>query len=116
MLQISLIPAVGAILGMRPRSAVRRSSLVWSTTYAPFARRGYRRTRANESGVMRIVLSADMEGVSQITDPREVNAAFTEYWETGRDRYNSEVAAAARGLLAGGATEVVVLDNHASGN
>lgn len=65
---------------------------------------------------MRIVLSTDMEGVSQIADPRETNAAFPEYWNTGRDRYTAEVAAAARGLIAGGASEVLVLDNHASGN
>ena len=65
---------------------------------------------------MRIVLSGDMEGISQIVDPREVSAACEEYWATGRRRYNDDVAAAARGLLAGGASEVVVLDNHASGN
>jgi len=65
---------------------------------------------------MRIVLSGDMEGISQITDPREVSAACPEYWATGRRRYNDDVAAAARGLLEGGATEVIVLDNHASGN
>jgi D-amino peptidase len=65
---------------------------------------------------MRVCLSADMEGVSQISDPREVKAFFREYWETGRNRYNEDVVAAVSGLLAGGATEVVVLDNHASGN
>jgi D-amino peptidase len=65
---------------------------------------------------MRIVLSGDMEGISQITNPREVSAACPEYWATGRRRYNDDVAAVARGLLAGGATEVIVLDNHASGN
>lgn len=65
---------------------------------------------------MRIILSGDMEGISQITDPREVSAAFPQYWATGRQRYNDDVTAAAKGLIAGGATEVVVLDNHASGN
>jgi D-aminopeptidase len=65
---------------------------------------------------MRIVLSGDMEGISQVVDAREVSAAFPEYWLTGRDRYNDDVRAAARGLVAGGATEVLVLDNHASGN
>jgi len=65
---------------------------------------------------MRIVLSGDMEGISRIVDPREVSAAFPEYWSTGRDRYNDDVRAAAKGLIAGGATEVLILDNHASGN
>jgi D-aminopeptidase len=63
-----------------------------------------------------VVLSADMEGVSQLRLPREILAACPEYWRTGRPRYEEEVAAACEGLLAGGATEVVVLDNHASGN
>jgi D-aminopeptidase len=63
-----------------------------------------------------VVLSADMEGVSQLRQARETIAACPEYWETGRPGYEAEVAAACEGLLAGGATEVVVLDNHASGN
>jgi D-aminopeptidase len=57
-----------------------------------------------------------MEGVSQLRQAREIMAACPEYWETGRPRYEAEVAAACEGLLAGGATEVVVIDNHASGN
>lgn len=65
---------------------------------------------------MLVVLSADMEGVSQLRGAREIMAACPEYWDTGRRRYQEEVAAACEGLLAGGATEVVVLDNHASGN
>jgi D-amino peptidase len=63
-----------------------------------------------------VVLSADMEGVSQLRSAREILAACPEYWETGKRHYEAEVAAACEGLLAGGATEVVVLDNHASGN
>ena len=65
---------------------------------------------------MLVVLSADMEGVSQLRSAREIVAVCPEYWETGKPRYEEEVAAACEGLLAGGATEVVVLDNHASGN
>jgi D-amino peptidase len=65
---------------------------------------------------MRIVLSSDMEGVSQLRGAREIVAACPEYWGTGKHRYETEVAAACDGLLAGGATEVVVLDNHGSGN
>ena len=65
---------------------------------------------------MIVVLSTDMEGVSQLRTAREIVAACPEYWETGKPCYEEEVAAACEGLLAGGATEVVVLDNHASGN
>jgi D-amino peptidase len=63
-----------------------------------------------------VVLSADMEGVSLLRSAREIMAACPEYWETGKPHYEAEVAAACEGLLAGGATEVVVLDNHGSGN
>jgi D-amino peptidase len=54
--------------------------------------------------------------VSQLRQPREIVAACPEYWRTGRRRYEEEVVAACEGLLAGGATEVVVLDTHSSGN
>jgi D-aminopeptidase len=65
---------------------------------------------------MRVALSADMEGVSQLNDWRAVLAFDPAYWQEGRAQMEAEVAAAARGLLSGGADEVVVLDNHASGN
>ena len=65
---------------------------------------------------MLVVVSTDMEGVSQLRQAHEIVAACPEYWLTGKPRYEEEVAAACEGLLTGGATEVVVLDNHASGN
>ena len=65
---------------------------------------------------MRVVLSVDMEGVSQLVEPNEILACCDEYWATGKPWLEADVAAACRGLLAGGADEVVVLDNHASGN
>jgi D-aminopeptidase len=65
---------------------------------------------------MRVALSVDMEGVSQLDDWRAVLAFDPAYWHEGRAQMEAEVAAAARGLLSGGADEVVVLDNHASGN
>ena len=65
---------------------------------------------------MRVVISADMEGISQLVDPHEILAFARPYWATGRARMAADVAAAAHGLLSAGADEVVVLDNHASGN
>lgn len=65
---------------------------------------------------MRVALSVDMEGAAGITDMRECIAACREYWERGKGLLEADVAAAAEGLLAGGAGEVVVLDNHGSGN
>jgi D-aminopeptidase len=65
---------------------------------------------------MRVALSVDMEGISQLDDWRAVVAFDPAYWREGRAQMEADVAAAARGLLGGGADEVVVLDNHASGN
>jgi D-amino peptidase len=65
---------------------------------------------------MRVALSVDMEGAAGITDMRDCLAACREYWRRGKRLLEADVAAAAEGLLAGGATEIVVLDNHGSGN
>jgi D-aminopeptidase len=65
---------------------------------------------------MLIALSADMEGISQLHDPRSILAFERSYWAHGRRDMTADVVAAAQGLLRGGADEVVVLDNHGSGN
>ena len=65
---------------------------------------------------MRVALSFDMEGISQVTSMRECLAASEEYWDRGRAALAADVIAAAEGLLAGGADEVAILDNHGSGN
>ena len=65
---------------------------------------------------MRVVLSVDMEGVSQLAAPREILSCRPEYWATGKPRMQADTAAAAQGLLDAGADEVIVLDNHGSGN
>ncbi len=65
---------------------------------------------------MRVVLSVDMEGISQLTEPREILSCRPEYWATGKPRMEADTAAAAQGLLDAGADEVIVLDNHGSGN
>ncbi len=57
-----------------------------------------------------------MEGISQLRDPHAILAFERSYWSEGRRQMTADVAAAARGLLRGGADEVVVLDNHGSGN
>jgi D-aminopeptidase len=53
-----------------------------------------------------------MEGASQLRSVREIWGCLPEYWETGKPRLEDDVAAACDGLLAGGASELVVLDNH----
>src|SRR6476469_7301886 len=53
-----------------------------------------------------------MEGASQLRSVREIWGCLPEYWETGKRRLESDVFAACQGLLAGGASELIVLDNH----
>jgi D-amino peptidase len=61
---------------------------------------------------MLVAVSVDMEGASQLRNVREIFGCFPEYWATGKPRLEADVAAACEGLLAGGASELVVLDNH----
>lgn len=63
----------------------------------------------------RVLLLADMEGVSQIDDIRECWPIYSEYWCSGRQKMTADVAAAAQGLLDGGATEVGVVNGHGFG-
>ena len=61
---------------------------------------------------MLVALSVDMEGAAQLRSVREIWGCLPEYWETGRPRLEADVRAACDGLLAGAASELVVLDNH----
>lgn len=61
---------------------------------------------------MLVAVSVDMEGASQLRSVREIWGCLPEYWETGRPRLEADVRAACEGLLAAGASELVVLDNH----
>lgn len=53
-----------------------------------------------------------MEGASQLRGVREIWGCLPEYWQRGKPRLEADVFAACEGLLAGGASELVVLDNH----
>jgi D-amino peptidase len=64
---------------------------------------------------MRVLLWTDMEGMAQVTDHRECWPVFPHYWQAGRRKFTADVVAAATGLLAGGATEVVVVNGHGLG-
>ena len=61
---------------------------------------------------MVVAVSVDMEGASQLRGVREIFGCMPEYWETGKPRLEADVGAVCEGLLAGGASELVVLDNH----
>lgn len=63
---------------------------------------------------MRVLIMADMEGVSGIVKWAQVNGGAPMY-EEGRRLYTEEVNAAVRGAKAAGATEIVAVDCHGAG-
>ncbi|RNL81744.1 M55 family metallopeptidase [Halostreptopolyspora alba] len=62
---------------------------------------------------MRILISADMEGATGVTWSADVEPG-TEQWQRCRGMFTSDVNAAIAGFLAGGATEVLVNEAHAT--
>lgn len=60
---------------------------------------------------MRVLISADMEGATGVTWPADVEPG-TEQWQRFRRMLTGDVNAAAGGLLAGGAEQVVVNEAH----
>jgi D-amino peptidase len=64
---------------------------------------------------MKILISADMEGISGIVDWEQVTPGHPEYLSRGRQLMTADVNAAINGLFEGGADEVVVSDGHWNG-
>ncbi len=64
---------------------------------------------------MKILISADMEGVSGIVDWEQVTPGQPEYLARGRQLMTGDVNAAVQGTFEGGADEVVVSDAHWNG-
>ncbi|MFI6102170.1 M55 family metallopeptidase [Lentzea sp. NPDC051213] len=62
---------------------------------------------------MRILISADMEGVTGVTWTGDV-VPGTEGWQRFRRLFTEEVDACVEGLVASGATEVIVNEAHSS--
>lgn len=61
---------------------------------------------------MKILISADMEGISGIVDWDQVTPGHPEYMTRGRKLMTADVNAAVTGAFEGGADEVVVSDGH----
>ena len=59
---------------------------------------------------MRILISADIEGVANVFHPEQTRAGNPEY-ERARRWMTAEADAAVRGAFEGGATEVIVNDS-----
>jgi D-amino peptidase len=64
---------------------------------------------------MKIYILADMEGISGIRKIEQVQPGGSEYWAEGVPLMEADIEAAVAGCRAGGATEVIVADTHASG-
>lgn len=63
-------------------------------------------------GRMKLLLSADMEGISGITTWDQVKPGHPEYLSRGRRLMTGDVNAAINGAFEGGVDEVVVSDGH----
>src|SRR5262245_35151338 len=65
---------------------------------------------------VKVLLLYDMEGVSGATDFKHTSFAHSTEYAEGRKSLTADVNAAIAGLKAAGATEIVVVDAHGSGN
>lgn len=70
-----------------------------------------KKTRKN----LKVLLVNDIEGISGINDVHQIGHGYKEFEEFGRIQVTEDVNAAIRGLRAGGATEIRVVDSHGSG-
>ncbi len=64
---------------------------------------------------MRILISADMEGITGVTTWEQVTPGHSEY-SRFRRLMTEDVNAAVRGAIAGGADEIIVTDGHSDGS
>ena len=63
---------------------------------------------------MRVYISADIEGVTNVTDWTETERIDGKDYEWAREQMTREVSAACLGALEAGADEIVVKDSHDS--
>lgn len=69
----------------------------------------------NPSPANRALILGDIEGITRVDDWRHILSGHPGYDEACR-AYEADVNAAVAGLLAGGASEVLVVDTHGSGD
>lgn len=65
---------------------------------------------------LKVILLYDMEGVSGATSVRHTDFGANPEYEEARKSLTADVNAAIAGLKAAGATEIIVVDGHGSGN
>ena len=65
---------------------------------------------------LRVMILFDMEGVSGATEFRHTSYVHPDAYAQGRQSLTADVNAAVAGVKAAGATEIVIVDGHGSGN
>jgi len=65
---------------------------------------------------LKVIVLYDMEGVSGVTNVEGTDFDSKADYEPARQSLTSDVNAAVAGLIAGGATEIIIVDGHGSGN
>lgn len=82
----------------------------------PWVTAPYEMTRDAKAHGPRILLVYDMEGVSGQDDIRTAEPEFPEAYARGRRLLTDDVNAVVKGLFAGGARTVTIIDGHGGGN
>lgn len=72
-------------------------------------------TRSQQKA-LKVMVLYDMEGVSGATSYKHTSFAHKAEYEDGRKSLTADVNAAVAGLKAAGATEIIIVDGHGSGN
>jgi len=73
-------------------------------------------TASAQQRPLKVLLLYDMEGVSEAIIHQHTSFAYPAEYALGRKSLTADVNAAIAGLKAAGATEIVVVDGHGSGN
>ncbi len=73
-------------------------------------------SNAAQQRSLKVMLLYDMEGISGATDFKHTTISHPAEYAVGRQSLTDDVNAAIAGLNAAGATEIVVVDGHGSGN
>lgn len=73
-------------------------------------------TNSAQVKYLKVMLLCDMEGISGATEFKHTTFAYPAEYAEGRKSLTADVNAAIAGLKSAGATEIVVVDGHGSGN
>ncbi len=70
----------------------------------------------SQERTLKVLLLCDMEGITGADDYKKTEYSHPEEYAEGRRSLTADVNAAIAGLKAAGATEIVIVDGHGSGN